>query len=100
MRDVGRTRWRLADRPGMRIERFADEALVFNPLTWETHLLNSVAADVLDALSEHPRTEADLAAAVGGREELEATRDRIAGFLRDLEALGLIERVGENRRAR
>jgi PqqD family protein of HPr-rel-A system len=85
----------------MRFQRFDDEALVFNPLTWETHLLNGVAARVLDAVSETPRTQAHLVAELcGGDEELEATRDRVAKFLHELETLGLIERVGEDRRAR
>jgi PqqD family protein of HPr-rel-A system len=84
----------------MRVQRFDDEALVFNPLTWETHFLNGVAARVLDTVSATPRTEADLVGELCGGEAAETKRQEIVKFLRELEALGLTERVGEDRRAR
>jgi PqqD family protein of HPr-rel-A system len=40
---------------------FDDAVVVFNPTTWDTHLLNPAAAIVLDALAVRPRTRADVA---------------------------------------
>jgi len=99
MHDAASPRWRLVDPSGIRIQRFDDEALVFNPLTWETHLLNDVAARVLDAVAELPRTEGHLVAELCGADAAESLREQIVRFLRELEALALIERVGEDRRA-
>jgi PqqD family protein of HPr-rel-A system len=101
MRDPPGTRWRLADASGMRVQRFDHEALVFNPLTWETHLLNGVAARVLDAVSTTPRAEAELVQDLSGAGERDAAvREEIIQFLRELETLGLTEAIGEDRRAR
>lgn len=100
MRDPPGTRWRLADASGMRVQRFDHEALVFNPLTWETHLLNGVAARVLDAVSTTPRAEADLVQDLCSAEGAQAMREEITQFLSELEALGLTEAIGEDRRAR
>ena len=97
MRDPAATRWRLVDPLGLRIRRFGDEALVFNPLTWETHLLNGVAVRVLDALSADPRAEDRLVEEVcgpeGDPEEAESLRGEIGRFLRELGSLGLAESV-------
>jgi PqqD family protein of HPr-rel-A system len=84
----------------MRIQRFDDEALVFNPLTWETHFLNGVAARVLDAVSETPTTQAQLVGELCGADEDEAMCAEIVKFLGELETSGLIEKVGEDRRTR
>jgi len=35
-----------------------DDAIVFNPFSWETHLLNSAAALVLEMAASAPCTEA------------------------------------------
>ncbi len=99
MHDAAGPRWRLVDPSGIRIRRFDDEALVFNPLTWETHLLNDVATRVLDAVAEEPRTEAGVVAELYGDDAAESARVQIARFLAELEALALIERIGEDRRA-
>ena len=98
MRDAAGGRWRLVDPRGIRIHRFDDEALVFNPLTWETHLLNGVAMSVLDALASGPRTEAQLLDGVwGGDGDVEpgSGRDAAVRFLHELDSLGLVERAGE-----
>ena len=49
-------RWQLSNPADTAVLRFDDEALVFNPATWETHLLNESASIVLDALLEGPRS--------------------------------------------
>lgn len=99
MRDPAGTRWRLVDPSGIRIRRFGDEALVFNPLTWETHLLNGAAVRVLDALSAGLRTEASIARDVwgleGGPDRPDSARGEIGQFLEELGSLGLAEPVSE-----
>ena len=39
---------------------FGDEWIVFNPLSWDAHLLNAAAAAVLEQLSAQPQTEAEV----------------------------------------
>jgi PqqD family protein of HPr-rel-A system len=98
MTDAAGARWRLVDPGGVRIRRFDDEAMVFNPLTWETHLLNGVAMSVLDALVSGPRSEAELVGEIwgdGGNLGPGSGRDDAERFLHELDALGLVERVGE-----
>jgi PqqD family protein of HPr-rel-A system len=99
MHDPTGSRWRLVDPSGIRIRRFGDEALVFNPLSWETHLLNGVAMRVLDALAEGPRADTELVAELFGSDpragEPRSMRDEIASFLGELDGLGLAERVRE-----
>jgi len=98
MREAAGARWRVVDPRGIRIHRFDDEAMVFNPLTWETHLLNGVAMSVLDALASGPRTEARLLDEVWrGDRELEpgSGRDAALRFLHELDSLGLVERADE-----
>lgn len=34
-------------------QHFGDEAVVFNPLSWETHVVNAATARVLSLLAEH-----------------------------------------------
>ncbi|MGH6689679.1 MAG: HPr-rel-A system PqqD family peptide chaperone [Gammaproteobacteria bacterium] len=95
MRDPAGSRWRLVDPSGIRIRRFGDDALVFNPVTWETHLLNGVGMRVLDALSTGAKDEAELVAEIfttdGGSEAIAAKRDEIARFLDELGKLELAE---------
>jgi PqqD family protein of HPr-rel-A system len=99
MHDPAGSRWRLVDPSGIRIRRFGDEALVFNPLSWETHLLNGVAMRVLDALAAGPKDETELVAEIFEPDpragEPRSTRDEIARFLDELDGLGLAERVRE-----
>jgi len=52
---------------GIRAFDFGDECIVFNPLSWDAHLLNPAAVAVLDLL--------------GGNAQ---TRDDVAAYLRDL----------------
>lgn len=97
MRDATGSRWRLVDPSGIRIQRFGDEALVFNPITWETHLLNGVAVRVLDALFTGPKRGAELIEESDPR--VAAPRsipDEIIGFLDELDSLGLAEPIGED----
>ena len=47
--------------PGLRVITLDDDAVVFNPFSWETHLLNPAAALVLDIAAAAPCTEAAVA---------------------------------------
>jgi PqqD family protein of HPr-rel-A system len=84
-------RWHLISPDDTAVLRFDDEALVFNPSSWETHLLNEAAALVLDALVAGPRSVEEIVAEV---EREVAVPDGFAGqvdaLLGQLESLGLV----------
>lgn len=44
----------------MRFERYGDDVLALNPLSWETHYLREPAASVLECLADGPLEEAEL----------------------------------------
>jgi len=93
---AAQTRWRFTGHPDVRVERFGDEAVVFNPLSWETHLLNETAAHVVEALRRGPSDAeslaADLTAALDPEVSPEAYVAQIEGLLEELEGLGLVVR--------
>jgi PqqD family protein of HPr-rel-A system len=84
-------RWHLVSPAETAVLRFDDEALVFNPSSWETHLLNEAGALVLDALVAGPRSIDEIVAQV---ESEVAVPDDFAGqvdtLLGQLESLGLV----------
>jgi PqqD family protein of HPr-rel-A system len=92
-------RWRFISHPEIRVVRFGAEAVVFNPRSWETHLLNETAAHVVDSLRRGPQCAWELAAALA--EDLdpdcapEAYADQIALLMEELERLGLTSREPE-----
>ncbi|HKO87468.1 MAG TPA: HPr-rel-A system PqqD family peptide chaperone [Burkholderiales bacterium] len=72
---------------------FDGESLVFNPLSWETHLLNVSAAEVVSVLSEGPQYFDIL---VGRMREAGmnvqngvSVEDQLEGLLIELESLGI-----------
>jgi PqqD family protein of HPr-rel-A system len=79
--------------PALRICDFDDETVVFNPLSWETHVLNPAAAAVLELLQEAPRSlddvEAFLAEALDPDEAC-AAHDHAQRVLEELSELRLI----------
>lgn len=86
-------RWQLAHPEDTAILRFDDEALVFNPESWETHFLNDSAAFVLESLLDHPQSVEALVAAVKGASDAplpDAFGDQVADLLHQLESLGLV----------
>lgn len=90
------TRFRLARHPDLRILRFEDESLVFNPALWHTHFLNAAGTLIVDCLDEAPATPAELAAALCDEEGNPALPlDQIEQLLRELASLGLVERDPE-----
>lgn len=91
-------RWQLAFPDDTPLLRFDDEALVFNPASWETHLLNASAALVLDALVAGPRSVEEIVGAVAAQVDARGEAAVPAGFaeqvselLGQLASLGLVE---------
>ena len=80
----------------LRVRSFDDEAVVFDPLSWDAHLLNPAAIAVLELLLEAPRSEDDvvafLADALKSEEQPQAAAHarRLIG---ELQSLGLVRRV-------
>lgn len=94
-------RWRFACAGAPEPARFADGAMVFSPLTWETHLLNPAAMLILDALRTAPSDAGTLADALvdalAAGADLDATERatyaaQVANTLAEMEMLGLVRR--------
>ena len=64
--------------PGLRVAWLDDDAIVFNPFSWETHLLNPAAALVLDFASTGPCSEAGIVEVLAEALD-EGERGRAAG---------------------
>ena len=83
---------RLTYPEGMRF-LFGDEYVVFNPLSWEVHILNPAASAVYDLLAEAPQSAGEIASLLSDllvedeRHEAGAHATRIIG---ELSGLGLI----------
>ena len=86
------TRFRVAAHPDLRILRFDDESVVFNPFLWHTHLLNASAALVLDLLVEEgPATAEELTAALADESGAPAIAvDQVEKLLDELAELALV----------
>jgi PqqD family protein of HPr-rel-A system len=90
-----RPRWRLADLPGTRLRWLDGEAVLFNPVSWETHLFNESASLILATLLEAPQGAWEIAEALsqeGIRLDPEAgpLEAEVESLLAQLEDLGLI----------
>lgn len=86
------TRFRVAAHPDLRVLRFDDESVVFNPFLWHTHLLNAAAALILDALEDGPATAAEIAAAITDESGAPAIpADQVGRLLEELARLTLVE---------
>lgn len=86
-------RWQLAHPDDTAVLRFDDEALVFNPESWETHLLNEAASLVLAALAGGSRSVEEIVAEVsraGGVAVPEGFAEQVRELLGQLESLGLV----------
>ena len=88
------TRFRVAAHPDLRILRFDDESVVFNPFLWHTHLLNAAAALILDALEDAPATAQELAAQLVDDSGAPVVPvDQVERLLDELAGLALVEPV-------
>lgn len=77
----------------LRVHEFEDEAVVFDPLSWDAHLLNPAAIAVLELLLEAPRSEDEIDAFL--REALQPEEQPQASahtqrLISELQALGLL----------
>jgi PqqD family protein of HPr-rel-A system len=89
---------RFAATDGIRVLNFEDESIVFNPTSWDAHLLNAAAAAVLESLADGPRSvgeiEVLLREALRETEQADAT-EHARRLLHEFEQLGLVHSVME-----
>lgn len=86
--------WRVIPFQALHHRAWDDGYVVFNNLSGDTHLLDSGAIELLQALSEAPASETALAARLARQLELDADELReIPGMLADLCTLSLIEQL-------
>ncbi len=75
-------------------EHWNDEAVIYNPLSGETHYLNRMAMEILSTLEQSPATCSTLMEGMAGRFAPEDTRELnhlVLQLLEELDQLGLIE---------
>lgn len=87
---------RFAAADGLRIRELDDEAVVFEPVSWDAHLLNPAAHAVLELLLAGPRSEAEVAAFLHDAlqpAERASAAEHARRLLGDLQSLRLIHPV-------
>ena len=88
-------KWRLRLSEQVRIARFGDEALVFNPLSWQTHLVNDSTLQVIEALRRGSCSVVALAQLLYGSElegdDATQAESIVTSLLEELRLLGLCE---------
>jgi len=85
--------------PGVRILDFDSEVVVFNPRSWDAHILNSAAEMVLGLLTHSPRTQHDIEVALFdalAEEERASASAHAERVLNDLRSVGLIVELGQD----
>jgi PqqD family protein of HPr-rel-A system len=88
-------RWRVTDVQNARIQWFDGDAVLFNPISWDTHLLNLAAGLIVEQLLTTARRADEIALAlVEQGVELDPSagpmQQQIASLLDQLERLGLV----------
>lgn len=85
--------WRLMPGQGLTCREWDGEAVLYNDLSGNTHLLDGAALDLLQALREHPADAGQLAVRLGDR--FDAGDDDLVAVICDmlstLAGLDLIE---------
>lgn len=84
---------------GIRSFDFGDEWIVFNPLSWDAHLLNAAAAIVLELLGGEAQSEAEIAAYLGDLlvdEERTAAPEHARRLIGELVQLGLVHAMAQH----
>ena len=88
-------RYRVATRGPVRCVVFDDETVLFNPHSWDTHVLNEAAAATLEFVTEAPRARSEVtqffAEALAPEHAAEAD-EHAARVLDELRRLSLLER--------
>lgn len=91
--------WKLLRQRETRFRRFDTEALAFNPLTWETHLLTGNAVPVVTRLLASPASLDELVHAVAAqsseRISPDALRKSVSHVLEELHNFELIVEESE-----
>lgn len=90
---------RFVAREDLRILDLGDEAVVFDPLSWDAHLLNPAAVAVLDLLQRAPRSERDVEEFLrdGLRPDVRAeAAEHARRLLAELQSLGLARALEED----
>ena len=85
--------WQVIPGQDLRQWSWDDEAVVYNNLSGDTHLLSADAMQLLQALSESPCEQAALVARLqeAGTDPDPAVAGAVAALLAELEKLSLIE---------
>ncbi len=95
-------KFRFACPQGLRVHDFGEECAIFDPISWDAHLLNPAAVAVIDLLAETPlglyEVEAFLAQALRPQDRSSA-RDHATELMAELASLGLIHPLDEPDRA-
>jgi len=89
--------WKLLAEDALHWEQWGEQYALYNSLSGETHLLPEFSARVLQQLSVHPRTAADLAGSlektVTGADNDYDLVEYVTQLLVQLQAEGLTEKV-------
>lgn len=83
--------------PNLQVVHYDEESVVFNPVTWDTHVLNAAAAEVLALCAEAGCTLEQVEQALKvwlNADEAEHAHAHATQTLESLSALGLIDDVG------
>ncbi len=90
---------RFAATSGLLMREFEDGVVVFDPVSWDAHLLNPAAASVLEMCMKSPVSSREVAAflaeALNDQDRVEASVHAMR-LLCDLSELGLVNAVGTN----
>lgn len=89
----GPQRYRLRGSGGLKLFTFDDEVAAFNPVTWDTHLLDASAVLVLRILEQGPATSAAIERELSSNRAADgADAGRLAhALIEQLSSAGLIE---------
>jgi PqqD family protein of HPr-rel-A system len=83
--------WERQDPRSQRIARFGDRCLVFNSVSWETHLASGHVADVLEVIGERRVSSVELERALLGADSTAEEARELSKLLAGLEKLDLIK---------
>jgi PqqD family protein of HPr-rel-A system len=90
-------KWRVRSDQALHFRSWGDEIVVYNGLSGDTHLLGSVAAQILLRLQHAPSNFISLAESLTSLLQIEMMGEplepQLANLLADLNALALIERT-------
>ena len=93
---------RYAATQGLRIREFEDDGVVFEPVSWEAHLLNPAALAVLELLLEAPRSKSEVAVFLNDAlspDERSRADEHAHRLLAELRSLGLVKIIEGSERA-